>query len=266
MPANRGPSPQAAHRHADPAPTARLRAAADKRPLYRKVVESLRQEILDGVYPVGERLPAENDLSLRFQLSRNTIREALRELRESGLVTSRRGSGTTVTRQHSAQYYVHETGSLEDLVQYASLRWDCTVRTVKADQALAEQLDSAPGQRWLRVEGCHSDESGPVYWSCAHIHGKFAGIARLLERRTVPIFQLIEDMYGVRVSQVKQVIRGRPAPADVARQLQLPQGEGVIQVTRTYSLAGGEIVQQSRNLYPLGRFNLEMMLRRSPRK
>ena len=61
------------------------------------IAARLRQAILDGNYSYGERLPAERDLANHFGTSRNTVREALRRLEESNLVTRRIGSGTFVS-------------------------------------------------------------------------------------------------------------------------------------------------------------------------
>lgn len=57
----------------------------------------LRQAILTGDYLFGEKMPPERALAEHFGTSRNTVREALRRLEESGLVARRVGSGTYVT-------------------------------------------------------------------------------------------------------------------------------------------------------------------------
>ena len=63
------------------------------------IAARLRQAILDGNYADGERLPAERDLAQHFEASRGTVREALRRLEESHLVTRRIGSGTFVNHR-----------------------------------------------------------------------------------------------------------------------------------------------------------------------
>ena len=62
-------------------------------PLYRRVVDALREDIVSGRSAVGDRLPTEDALCRRFGVSRHTVREALRAPREEGLVASRQGAG-----------------------------------------------------------------------------------------------------------------------------------------------------------------------------
>lgn len=64
--------------------------------LYGKIVQAIIADIADGIFPVGSRLPAERDLTERFQVSRPTIREAMIALEMKGLVEARKGSGVFV--------------------------------------------------------------------------------------------------------------------------------------------------------------------------
>ena len=71
---------------------------------YLQVARALRKEIVDGVYPVGSQLPTEHELCERFAVSRYTVREALRRLREDNLVTSRPRAGTLVVPRPEASW------------------------------------------------------------------------------------------------------------------------------------------------------------------
>jgi len=80
--------------------TSPLRSAPAQRRdrLGDQVYGRLVEEIVSGRYAVGDRLPGENDLAERFEVSRPVVREALNRLQADGLVTSRQGSGTFVAR------------------------------------------------------------------------------------------------------------------------------------------------------------------------
>src|SRR5882672_9642092 len=88
--------------------------------LYLQILRSLKDDIVKGVYPVGSQLPTEEELCERFSVSRYTVREALRRLRDDRLVASRRGAGTTVIPPMSRDSYVHEVTSFNDLITFAT--------------------------------------------------------------------------------------------------------------------------------------------------
>lgn len=68
-------------------------------PFYAQVADSLRDEIHAGTYRPGDQLPSERELRERFEVSGNTIRAALVQLRAEGLVVSHQGRGVFVTEQ-----------------------------------------------------------------------------------------------------------------------------------------------------------------------
>src|SRR5215470_16840619 len=65
--------------------------------LYEQIVEQVEASILKGQLKPGDQLPAERDLAQRFGVSRTAVREAVKALREKGLVEAYSGRGTFVT-------------------------------------------------------------------------------------------------------------------------------------------------------------------------
>ncbi|KAB1988346.1 GntR family transcriptional regulator, partial [Haemophilus parainfluenzae] len=70
------------------------------RPLHLSISERLRQEIFRGDYQAGEQLPSEHQLMQQFEVSRITVRRAIANLVQQGLVEAQRGRGVFVKAQH----------------------------------------------------------------------------------------------------------------------------------------------------------------------
>jgi DNA-binding FadR family transcriptional regulator len=70
--------------------------AAEPQRLYRQIAEQLRSAVLAGEFTVGDRLPAERDLSRQLGVSRPSLREALIALEVEGMIEVRTGSGIYV--------------------------------------------------------------------------------------------------------------------------------------------------------------------------
>lgn len=71
----------------------------DWRPRYLQVAEEIRAQILDGELQPGDPMPSEAALSKTYDLSRTSVRGAIRQLREWGLVRAEQGRGTYVRAQ-----------------------------------------------------------------------------------------------------------------------------------------------------------------------
>ena len=67
------------------------------RPIYLQLQELLKQSIVSGQYPPGDKLPAVRDLALEAAVNPNTVQRALTELEREGLVYTHRTSGRFVT-------------------------------------------------------------------------------------------------------------------------------------------------------------------------
>ncbi|MGB0466307.1 MAG: FadR/GntR family transcriptional regulator [Pontibacterium sp.] len=90
----------------------------NRRSLSSQIAEQLQDAIMDGTLKANDRLPTEDELSKRYQVSRPTIREALKRLAAKNLVRSKRGptGGTFVTRPSVAQLSDTLTGAATMMV------------------------------------------------------------------------------------------------------------------------------------------------------
>lgn len=235
-------------------------------PLYQQLANILRDEIVAGVHPVGSLLPTEDKMRERFSVSRYTVREALRLLREDGLVVSRRGAGTQVVPRSTAESDIHQVMSINDLVAFAG-GTRLVINSVKmvnlsAEQALRTGLGE--GDTWLHVHASRKDESTnePVCITEYFINRDFAAVGRLLHRHTGPIFPLIEDLFGLTVNEVNQQISATLMDTEQADLLQETQGHAALEVRRSYRTTDQKMAQVTINLHPASRYQHSMTMRR----
>ena len=75
----------------------------DSRPIYEKVKDSLRQLILSGALPEGDRLPSVRELAVSLTINPNTIQRAYRELEQEDYIVSVPGKGSFVAHGGGAR-------------------------------------------------------------------------------------------------------------------------------------------------------------------
>lgn len=239
-------------------------ADVDAAPLYLQLARTLKDEIVQGVHPVGARLPTEDGLCERFDVSRYTVREALRLLREEGLVASRRGAGTVVIPPRPADS--HQVTSINDLLAFAGgtrLEID-TIELTAVDRRLAARTGLAVGEEWLQVRGYRFalDGGEPVCWTEYYINRAYAAVGRILQRHHGPIFPLLEDMFGLRIEDVDQQISATLVTPALAAGLAVAEGSAALEVRRSYRGADGTVAQVTINTHPAARFQHAMTMRR----
>ena len=153
------------------------------------IAAQLRRSILEGAYGFSDRLPAERQLAETFNVSRGTIREALRRLEELGMVTREIGSGTFVTyREFADQAAIADVTSPLELID---VRFGIEPQMVRLAISNATGIDIERLHKALaRVE---STQNNPESFTLAdsEFHLSLAECTR--NRLMVWLYQLINE-------------------------------------------------------------------------
>ncbi|MEU1334158.1 GntR family transcriptional regulator [Streptomyces sp. NPDC005865] len=238
---------------------------------YEQIADDLRRSIRSGRLRPGERLPAETALAERYGRSVPTLRDALRLLREEGLIEKEHGRGnfvrrprTKVVRDNSRHQWeknrVHQpvrnrarTGAterdtgleLQDLVFHAAYR------EIPADADLAAAFGLPEGTpliaRSYRTR--HTVESAPFNLATSYlVRDLVAGNADLLDETREPWpggTQNQLSTVGIELDRVEERLTARPPTPEEAAELELPPGTSVLLLRKTSYDTAGRVVEIS---------------------
>ncbi|MGF1444617.1 MAG: phosphonate metabolism transcriptional regulator PhnF [Pikeienuella sp.] len=136
-------------------------------PLWQQILQTLSNEIDDGLYPPGAKLPTEAELSKRFGVNRHTVRRALEGLRTDGRIHVRRGSGAFVT-QGRLDYQIGPrtrlSQNLADRGRSASRIW-LRIEEVTAQRVEAKALEIEEGAPLLVTEVIGTADEVPISYA-----------------------------------------------------------------------------------------------------
>ncbi|KXT80580.1 trehalose operon repressor [Streptococcus oralis] len=89
---------------------------------YQEIFYKLKQQIQAETYPVGNFLPSEHELMALYGVSRDTVRKALKNLQEEGLIRKIRGQGSQVIQEETVNFPVSNLTSYQELVTELGLQ------------------------------------------------------------------------------------------------------------------------------------------------
>ena len=230
------------------------RLLADAQPRYAGIATSLADDILEGRRPVGTMLPTEQELCRVHGCSRSTGREALRRLRELGLVAGAQGVGTRVVADRPRGNYVLAVRSATEVMGYAGpTRLDVRHRArVRADAVLAERIGCDPGTGWCHVAGLRlaaGSKGSPVSLVELFIAEEFAAVAEMPEIVSTPAYRLIGRRMGVAVAEVRQEIVAVALDAAQAASLEAETGSPGLRIRRRFYAADGRLLEATLNVH-----------------
>ena len=227
-------------------------------PRYQRVADDLTKRIGSGKYPVGAYLPTEMELCRQYGISRHTVREALRQLRDAGLISRRRRIGTEVVARMPKATYRQPTNSIGDLLQYAEETQLSILDTkpVVADAALAELLECREGAKWLRVNSLRvvPGDARPVCMTTAYLDLRLPDLEQNLATLSGPISAMLERVYGIQISRIEQSIQAVRLGKRQAKRLRALEGGPALRAIRRYYDHSGRLVELSNALHPGERF------------
>lgn len=233
---------------------------------YEQIARTLTGRIVSGKLAVGDALPTEAGLCAAFRVSRYTAREALRTLRDAGLITRRRRAGTTVAASRAGTGFSLPVSSAGELFRYASdIRLVVEKRSlIRADAATAELLGCRRGQAWIRLDGIRRDPARklPACTITVFLSELLRGIEKKIPRTGGVIYPLAEKELGARIAWIGQKIDAVPLSAADARRLGVKPGACGLRVRRYYYDANERLLQASDSRHAGGDFTYEMRLRR----
>lgn len=191
---------------------------------------TLMHAIQDRTFPPGTKMPSEADLALQLDVSRATLREALRTLEERQLIVRRHGVGTFVADM-PINKDLHRNSGITSMIRaagYSPGTADDELSVVPADSEIAGALDIPEGTEVVRLSRIRLADKRPVVMSTDFIsrrimhESELEGLserspslyALLYQRRGITIYRAQADLVPVRatppMSERLGVARGAP--------------------------------------------------------
>ena len=220
-------------------------------PLYESVESALAAGIADGTMPPETQLPPEEGLIERFKVSRTTVRKAIQNLIERGLVEVRRGKATFVTQPKITQELTKLTGFVEDM---QALGRSPTARLldkriIAADEAVARQLALASGTLVFRLRRVRLADGVAMSFDETYLPRDLGEKVADNDLEAEPVFALLEEKYNTPLIEAEYKLEAAAADAVVAEALQVPTGSPIFLIERTSYTAGNRPVDYERLHY-----------------
>lgn len=229
-------------------------------PLYHQLARQLLAAIETGVLPKGSFLDNELDLADRWQVSRPTVRRAIQDLVDAGMLVRRRGVGTQVVNDQVRRPF--KLSSLFDDLAAIGREPVTTIVTlgrVAADIEVADALGIAPGTELVHIERLRATgpSSTPLAilrnWLLVDVAGTIT--ADDLERRG--LYSLLRER-GVRPHSAVQRLGAVAAPPLDATLLHLPVGAPLVTMRRVMQDDTGRIVELGDHRYDAAHYSVEL--------
>ena len=228
-------------------------------PLYHQAARALEEAIEDGRLPRGSKLDSELDLAELLGISRPTMRAAIKQLVDKGLLMRRRGIGTIVAPKPVSRAIA--LTSLYDDLKAAGREPQTRVlalEEIPCPPDVAEQLGLEPNALVLRFDRLRLADADPIAFMRNVVPAGLLDIKKEDLEQT-GLYELFRKN-RITPHVATQRVTARRAGSNEAELLETEPGDPVLTVTRIAYDTDGRPIEYGSHCYPGESYWLEMML------
>lgn len=224
------------------------------KPAYQQIADQLRQEIADGRWKSGERLPGELELGELFGVSRNTVRQALNVLTQVNLLRRQRGSGTYVSEQ-GMTHTLGDLRSFTDVMRDLGLRPGIRDIVIEPDPSPPlNATDFLPGAHLWRISRVRMNDDRPFCLMVSWVPDEIGAQIKAADLgRTQSLYALFGEL-GIYLKEASEKIRADAATPEQASALGVAEGFPLLTINRWTSDTSGRPVEYVSSSSPGDRY------------
>lgn len=222
------------------------------RPLYEQLKASLKESIDSGLYQEGHPLPAERRLMEIYGVSRMTVRQAIGDLVEAGILQRKHGIGTFVVPKQMNTPVAKLYGLVEELIlmghDVSMEKLGSGVEDPTPD--IARGLELNQGERVFYYERLIRSDEKPLLVTRSHMHEQMANLFDAINVNIAKdVIHNHLERCGYQISHATQHVQAGTPTAEEAAHLQCDISCPALIILRTTYLKGGYPVIYSRHVY-----------------
>jgi GntR family transcriptional regulator len=211
-------------------------------PLYHQLKTLIQKKIETGRLLPHEPIEPEWELSKRHQISRTTVRQAMKELEKDGLIYRKQGKGTFVSGPKISQRFVTMTSFTEECIA-KGLRPSARLleaKLVSANLVTARELGVKKGEKVIHLHRLRFADAKPVGLNLSCVPYRLC--PNLLEEDLTEksLYRIIEDKYGVKITKVKRIMESVQADDRISKILRVKVGDPILKIEGVAYLKDGQ--------------------------
>ena len=207
-------------------------------PAYYQIKRNIKDRIINREYGSGAKIESENDLAQRFNVCRLTVRHAIGQLCEEGLLYRKRGKGTFVTQNEGLinEFDSELAGFIDDLFSEVSRSKTQYMKLEKmtASRYVGEKLRlQGEKQEVVKIQRVRYMRERAFAFTVNFLPLEIGEAIREEELYKKSLLQIMEQDLGIRLTEAFQTIEASFADDETARRLGMARGLPVLYVERT---------------------------------
>jgi len=220
-------------------------------PKYYQIYEKLLEKIQSGEYEENDRFPSDTELVEQFDVSRGTVREAVKMLINQGYLVREQGKGTFVTYKKIEQTSDQLIG-FSELMKRNNIKPDAKIlhkEIITPPEELKERMHLSGDDKVVHIIRVRYGDSLPLIIERSYFNYRLFKPIYDKNLEDNSIFKLLYDHTDIRLGEAVQNIEAINAGEPEHKMLNIPIGTPLLLLKRLIQTKSGEYFQYSEDVY-----------------
>ncbi|HVU14137.1 MAG TPA: GntR family transcriptional regulator [Phototrophicaceae bacterium] len=217
-------------------------------PIYQQIVNWMRAQIADGIWPEHFQLRSEIELAQELGVNRGTLRNAIETLVDEGLLLRIHGKGTFVAAKVLEQPLAESLMTFSESLIDQNIPFETQVlgqRVAQPDALLASLLALDEGATVFALTRVRRVNGKPIIFLKNYVSYRYCPGIEAVDFVENRLFDVLEKQFGLRIAWGRRYFEARIADAEIAALLEINPGDPVMYTQQIVSLDNGEPLEMS---------------------
>lgn len=238
-------------------------------PLHKQISDWLKREIESGALEADEKLPSENELKKKFDVSRVTVRRALQTLENEQLIYRCQGLGSFVTDQRTHQAFTLLHDFKEELagtgLTASSKVLSFGPENLDDRKDILSYLGIENKTTAVKLERIRMGNDEPIAYDTTWLPVFYGQLIESHDLESTTIFEILEEKYDIPIEKGCYRIEAAIADEQMSDALQIEKGAPILQINRISYTIGDKPVYFQKRYYRNDKMVFELLAERKER-
>jgi GntR family transcriptional regulator len=233
-----------------------------KNPLHFQIQSLIREQIAQGLIKAGENIPSERELSEKLKVSRMTVRQAFKALREEGLVYQKRGTGTFAS-PHKLDIHTRNLTGFSDEMRRRGMEPSSKVLSLKKELPetdVMKQLNISQPDTVFHLERLRLANEIPMSIETTYLPVSIFPKLDQYNYEKESLYHVLENNYGMTMYSAEEILEAATSDQQTSQLLGIKRNSPLLIVHRTVFTETDKAIEYTKSVYRADRYRASFFL------
>lgn len=232
-----------------------------RKPKYYKLADAIKKKINDGEYVLGEKIPTEQKLMEKYQISRDTVRKGINQLVKERYLYKQQGSGTFVSEEFYSQSLLKFYSFTEEMIKRGKVPSSeiISFELIERDENIRKRIELTSNLVYKLIR-LRLANGKPVMYEITYLNPNLLENLSLKQLNEKPLYDIIRKDYKLNFDRAIEKFKAIIPTEEVLEKLKMSSLKACMELER-YTYSQGKVLEYTKSIARGDKLTFEIELK-----